>query len=68
MKGEAINTAIHVGYRRFDVSGFHGNQAEIGAALQKMFKEGVVKREDLFFTEKLGFVWISRHLGTLGQA
>lgn len=56
MDGAVIETAICAGYRHFDVSGFHGNQADIGVAVQKLFQEGVVKREELFFTEKLGFV------------
>jgi len=56
MEGKTIDTAIRVGYRHFDCSAFHDNQAEMGEALQKLFQEGVVKREDLFFTEKLGFV------------
>lgn len=56
MEGRAIETAIRAGYRHFDVSGFHDNQADIGVAVQKLFQEGVVKREELFFTEKLGFV------------
>lgn len=56
MEGTVIETAIRAGYRHFDVSGFHGNQADIGVAVQKLFREGVVKREELFFTEKLGFV------------
>lgn len=56
MEGRAIETAIHAGYRHFDVSGFHDNQTDIGVAVQKLLQEGVVKREELFFTEKLGFV------------
>ena len=47
-----IETAIRAGYRRFDCSRYHGNQAAIGAVLKKLFVEGVVRREDLFITDK----------------
>lgn len=31
----------------------YGNEKEIGEALQKLFKEGKVKREELFITSKV---------------
>ncbi|KAI6698330.1 hypothetical protein NL676_018449 [Syzygium grande] len=35
------------GYRHIDCAQLNGNEAEIGVALKKLFKDGMVKREDL---------------------
>ncbi|KAK7286782.1 hypothetical protein RJT34_22013 [Clitoria ternatea] len=54
----AVTTAIKVGYRHIDCAEAYKNQAEIGAALKKLFDDGVVKRGDLWITSKL---WCSDH-------
>ncbi|XP_047969236.1 NADPH-dependent aldo-keto reductase, chloroplastic-like [Salvia hispanica] len=56
--GDAITTAIKVGYRHIDCAQLYGNEKEIGKTLKKLFEEGVVKREDLWITSKL---WCSDH-------
>ncbi|KAL3679866.1 hypothetical protein R1sor_022822 [Riccia sorocarpa] len=56
--GGAVEAAIRAGYRHIDGAYIYGNEKEIGDILQKLFKEGVVKREDLWITSKL---WNDSH-------
>ena len=51
--GAAVEAALRAGYRLIDCAHIYGNEAEIGETLQKCFKEGIVKREELFITSKL---------------
>ena len=48
--------ALKEGYRHLDGAFAYRNEAEIGEMLLKCFKEGVVKREDLFVTSKLWYI------------
>lgn len=56
--GDALATAIKVGYRHIDCAQLYENEEEIGFALKKIFEDGIVKREDLWITSKL---WCSDH-------
>ncbi|KAM7263709.1 hypothetical protein ACFE04_001392 [Oxalis oulophora] len=54
----AVTTAIKAGYRHIDCAQIYGNEKEIGEALDKLFEDGVVKREELWITSKL---WCNNH-------
>ena len=48
-----MEVALKEGYSQIDGAIAYMNEGEIGEMLQKCFKEGVIKREDLFYTSKL---------------
>lgn len=54
----AVYGAIRAGYRLIDCAAVYQNEDKIGAVLQRVMKEGVVDRKDLFVTSK---VWNDRH-------
>nr|BAD90689.1 erythrose reductase 3 [Moniliella megachiliensis]BAO72960.1 erythrose reductase3 [Moniliella megachiliensis] len=56
--GASVKNAVKAGYRHLDLAKVYQNQSEIGVALQELFDQGIVKREDLFITSK---VWNNRH-------
>lgn len=58
-KGEvaaAVTEALKTGYRHIDCAATYENEEEIGEVFGKVFKEGEIKREDVFITSKL---WIT---------
>lgn len=50
---DAVEAALRAGYTHIDCAHVYGNELFIGESLQKCFKEGVCKREDIFVTSKL---------------
>ena len=54
----AVLGAIRCGYRMFDCASVYGNEDLIGEVFSKAFREGMVKREELFITSK---VWNDMH-------
>ncbi len=51
--GKAVRLALQYGYRHIDCAQAYYNEDEIGEALVEVFKEGKLKREDVFITSKL---------------
>lgn len=56
--GNAIEIALHNGYRHVDCAATYGNEKEVGEAFHKVFSEGKVNREDVWITSKL---WNDSH-------
>ena len=54
----AVSGAIKAGYRMLDCASVYQNEDQIGKVLAELFKDGTVKREDLFITSK---VWNDQH-------
>lgn len=51
---DAVKIAVKNGYRHIDTAWIYETEDVIGEALNELFEEGVVKREDLFITTKVG--------------
>ena len=54
----AVDGAIKAGYRLIDCAAAYGNEKDIGEVLQKNFKDGTCRREDLTVMSK---VWNNMH-------
>lgn len=54
----AVTGAIKAGYRMLDCASVYQNEEQIGEVINALFKEGVVKRQELFITSK---VWNDQH-------
>src|SRR6202162_3838761 len=55
---EATKAALEVGFRQFDCAERYRNEEQVGEAMRAVFKEGKVKREDVFVGTKL---WNTNH-------
>ena len=54
----AVAGAIRCGYRFFDCAAAYGNEEEIGRVFEEAFREGIVRREEMFIESK---VWNNMH-------
>jgi diketogulonate reductase-like aldo/keto reductase len=55
---DAVKAAVKVGFRHLDAAERYRNEAEVGAALNELFTDGTVRRDELFVTTKL---WNNNH-------
>ncbi|MDR1860862.1 MAG: aldo/keto reductase [Bacteroidales bacterium] len=60
----AVEQAIRMGYRHIDCASVYGNEKEIGDVFARLFREGVVTRDELWITSKL---WNDSH-GRVGES
>ncbi len=54
----ATKAALEVGFRQLDAAERYRNEKEVGEAMREVFKEGKIKREDVFIATKL---WNNNH-------
>jgi diketogulonate reductase-like aldo/keto reductase len=55
---KATRLALEAGFRQLDSAERYRNETEVGEAMQEVFKEGKIKREEVFVATKL---WNSNH-------
>src|SRR5580698_2573565 len=55
---KATRLALEAGFRQFDSAERYRNEKEVGEAMKEVFKEGKIKREEVFIATKL---WNSNH-------
>ncbi|XP_004859938.1 aldo-keto reductase family 1 member C1 homolog isoform X3 [Heterocephalus glaber] len=51
---EATKLAIDAGFRHFDCAYCYQNEEEVGLAIRSKIADGIVKREEIFYTSKPG--------------
>ncbi|SPP73040.1 aldo-keto reductase family 1 member B1 [Drosophila guanche] len=51
---QSTKNAIDTGYRHIDTAFVYENEQEVGQAVREKIAEGVIKREEIFITTKLG--------------
>ncbi len=55
---EAVRISLEVGFRQFDAAERYRNEEQVGEAMRAVFKDGKVKRKDVFVGTKL---WNNNH-------
>lgn len=65
--GEVVEMALRMGYRHIDEAAMYGNQDGVGRTFTKLFKEGTIKREDIWVTSKVCILFLPTISVTLGR-
>lgn len=52
---KAVEWAIDAGYRHVDTARIYDTEEQVGRAVNNKIKAGVVTRDELFITTKVGF-------------
>jgi diketogulonate reductase-like aldo/keto reductase len=55
---EAVRNSLQVGFRQFDCAERYRNEEHVGEAMREVFREGKIRREDVFVGTKL---WNNNH-------
>ena len=55
---QATKTALEIGFRHFDCSERYRNEEAVGDAMQDVYKDWTIQREEIFVTTKL---WNNNH-------
>jgi diketogulonate reductase-like aldo/keto reductase len=55
---EAVRISLQVGFRQYDCAERYRNEEQVGEAMQAVFREGKIRREDVFVGTKL---WNTNH-------
>ena len=63
---EVVEEAIDAGYRHFDTAWLYNTEEGVGIAVQNKLKQGVIKREDLFITTKVGEIFVAKVNDNIG--
>lgn len=59
----AVKEAIQLGYRLIDCASVYGNEKEIGAVFEELFRSNIIQRKDLTVTSK---AWNNQHGDIIG--
>ncbi|GHU67346.1 aldehyde reductase [Clostridia bacterium] len=54
----AVAGAIRIGYRMIDCASVYGNEPQVGESIERVIRQGVVRRDELFINSK---VWNDMH-------
>mgnify|MGYP000300634564 CR=1 FL=1 len=63
---QIIKDAIDIGYRHIDGAMVYENEKEVGEGIRAKIEEGIIKREDIFVTSKVGFAYKRSFMTRIG--
>ena len=61
-----MKSAIDIGYRHIDSAQLYQNEHCLGEALEEKIKEGKIKREDMFITDKVVYRLQHMYISIIG--